>query len=416
MIEPAHSNDPSWCCVQTGHREQYGIPRALDRVGVLDKLITDVWAPPGSLVSRLAAGRLGRRLRDRFHRDLPDNKVKACTWRSLAWESAASLRGLRGSKRIFAHNSWWGSMTARALRHQVGPSTKYVFGYCYEARPLFSAARELGLTPILGQMDPGPAQDRKVTEIVRQWPEYKTPFQPGSKEYYDNWREECRLAGHIVVNSEWSRIGLMEAGVDANKIIVCPLVYTPPPEARGWKKNYPETFSPTRPLQVLCLGRCTLLKGIAETIEAAQMLSDRPVKFIFVGNTDIAGLEDHFGRARIHYIPRVSRAECHAFYREADVFLFPTHTDGFGLTQLEAQAWKLPIIASRFCAKIVEPDQTGWIFPDVSSRSIVQVIEDILKTPTALARCSKRIVPWAFDLDQLGKRLTALEDSAHRMA
>jgi glycosyltransferase involved in cell wall biosynthesis len=42
-----------------------------------------------------------------------------------------------------------------------------------------------------------------------------------------------------------------------------------------------------------------------------------------------------------------------AFYERADLFLFPTLSDGFGLTNLEAQAWSLPIVASRFCGEVV---------------------------------------------------------------
>jgi len=409
MIKLGQSQNAGWCCVQAGHREQYGIPRALDRAGVLDKLITDLWAPPGSLVSRLAAGRLGRRLRDRFHRDLPNHKVKAFTWHALTWEASASLRGWQGDRRVLARNGWWASMAAGALRHQVEASTKYVFGYCYEARPYFLAARELGLSPVLGQMDPGPEEDRKVTEIVRRWPEYKTPFQPGAKEYYNNWREECRLAEHIVVNSEWSRTALVKAGAENHKINVIPLVYTPPPEAAGRGKKYPGAFSEARPLRVLFLGQCILRKGIAETIEAARELVDRPVEFTLVGNTDIAELESHFGRARIRHVPRVSRAECHAFYREADVFLFPTHSDGFGLTQLEAQAWKLPIIASEFCAQVVEAGQTGWVLAEVSGPAIAQVIKEILGDPSELGRRSLQIRAWPVALEDLGRLLVEMD-------
>ena len=400
-----------WCCVQAGHREQYGIPRALQRIGTLDKLITDLWAPPGSWVARFAVGPLGRRLRDRFHGELPLQKVNAFPLQSLVWETAASLRGLKGGERSLARNAWWAAIATRALRQQTKGSTRRVFGYCYEARALFSAARELGLMPVLGQMDPGPVEDQKVTEVVRRWSQYRTPFQPGAPDYYKSWREECRLAGYIVVNSEWSRVALEQAGIEARKIVVCPLVYTPPPEASGWKKTYPDAFSKDRPLRVLFLGQCILRKGIAETIEAAQRLADRPVEFTFVGNTNISGLEGHFGRARIRYFPRVSRAECHAYYREADAFLFPTHSDGFGLTQLEAQAWKLPLIASRFCADVVEPGRTGWVLPEVSSCSIVRVIDDILRAPASLASCSAAIVPWPFGLEQLGERLNTLSDS-----
>ena len=49
------------------------------------------------------------------------------------------------------------------------------------------------------------------------------------------------------------------------------------------------------------------------------------------------------------------------FYREADVFLFPTLSDGFGLTQLEAQAWRLPVIASRFCGDVVQDGVNGLL-------------------------------------------------------
>ncbi len=376
---------------------------------MLDRLVTDLWMPPDSRLARLAPARVGRRLRDRFHTELPVGKVRSFPGRTLAWELLAGLRGLRGGRRTLAHNAWWSSLTARALHRQVEPGTGCVFGYSYASNALFAAAAELGLAPILGQIDPGPVEDAKVAELVCRWPAYRTEFKPGAAAYYARWREECRLARHIVVNSEWSKSALVQAGIAAGKIAICPLVYTPPPEAASWTKNYPAAFSRARPLRVLFLGQCILRKGIAETIEAARRLADRPVEFTFVGNTDIAGLEQHFGPARIRCFPRVSRLECQAFYREADVFIFPTHSDGFGLTQLEAQAWKLPIIASHFCAKVVEPGRTGWIVPEVTGDAVATVIEQILGAPGGLDSMSRQIAAWPFGLEQLGRRLVALD-------
>ena len=347
-------------------------------------------------------------MRDRYHPDLPSEKVKTFTARTLAWEAAASLRGLKAGARVGARSTWWSRLALRALRRAVTPSTGYVFVYCYGARDLFREARRSGLTPVLGQIDPGPVEDRKVTEVVRRWSRYRTPYKAGTEAYYSIWREECRLAGHIVVNSEWSRSALVKEGVDPEKIALFPLVYAPPPEAVSWGKTYPAAFSPERPLRVLFLGQCILRKGIAETIEAAQALADRPVEFTFVGNTDIEQFEGHFGRARIRYVPRVSREECAAYYRAADVFLFPTHSEGFGLTQLEAQAWKLPIIASRFCADAVVDGETGWTLEEVSAANIIETIGNILKNPSELGRRSSAITPWGFDLEQLGRRLCAL--------
>jgi glycosyltransferase involved in cell wall biosynthesis len=351
-------------------------------------------------------------MRDRYHPDIPPEKVTAFTGRTLAWELMASLRGLRGDARVEARNSWWTGVAVRALRRKATHATGFVFDYCYEARDLFREARKQGLTPVLGQIDPGPVEDRKVTEIVRQWPQFRTPFRAGSEAYYARWREECRLAGHIVVNSEWSRSALVEEGIDSGKITVCPLVYNPPPDSIGWRKTYPGAFTRERPLRVLFLGQCILRKGIAETIGAAQALADRPVEFTFVGNTDIEHLEGHFGRARIRYVPRVSREECNAYYRAADVFLFPTHSDGFGLTQLEAQAWKLPIVASRFCAEVAAAGETGWRLDEVSVESITGAVMGLLEDPAELARRSSAIGPWRFDVAQLGGRLRALSSVA----
>jgi glycosyltransferase involved in cell wall biosynthesis len=403
---------PGWCCVQAGHRERYGVPRALHHEGILDSLITDLWAPPGSPLLTLAGGRAARRMRDRYSPDLPRDKVIAFTGRTLAWELAASLRDLRSDSRIHARNAWWSALGVRALRSALLPSTGFVFDYCYEARDLFNEAHRRGLTPVLGQIDPGPVEDRKVAEIVRRWPEYRTPFMAGSSAYYDSWREECRLAGHIVVNSEWSRSALMAEGIDPGKIVVCPLVYTPPSGAAGWQRTYPGAFTRERPLRVLFLGQCILRKGIAETVGAARELAELPVEFTFVGNTDIDKLEGHFGRARIRYVPRVSREECEAFYRNADVFLFPTHSDGFGLTQLEARAWKLPIIASRFCAEVAADGKTGWLLDEVSVECIVEVLGQVLGDPAELARRSAAIVPWQFDVGRLGGMLRSLASNS----
>ena len=413
MMEPiagaVHARARSgWCCLQAGHRERYGIPRALFRAGALDALITDLWVPPGSPQWLLAGGRTGRRMRDRYHPDLAPEKVTAFTGRALAWELAARLRGMSMTARLQARIAWWSRLAVHALHRKVNPATEYVFVYCYEALELFREVRKMGLTPVLGQIDPGPVEDRKVAAIVKRWPQFRTSFRAGSEAYYAIWREECRLAGHIVVNSEWSRAALVEEGIDPGKVTVCPLVYTPPPEAMGWRRTYPDSFTKTRPLRVLFLGQCILRKGIAETIAAAQALADRPVEFTFVGNTDIEHFEGHFGRARIRYIPRVSREECGAYYRASDVFLFPTHSDGFGMTQLEAQAWKLPIVASPFCAEVAVPGDYGWRLDEVSAESIAETLGRLVEDPAEVARRSSAIGPWTFDLDQLGSRLRSL--------
>jgi len=402
------SDDGQWCCVQAGHREQYGVPRALQSVGALQSLITDLWIPPDSAAAALARGAFGRRLRDRFHQDIETKKVASFPLQSFLWEARTAMQGKRAGSRTLARNAWWSSLAARRLRRGAGLPPRYVFSYCYEARELFKTARSLGIIPILGQIDPGPVEDAKVAEICAKWSSYVTSFMPGSAEYYGAWRDECRLAGSIIVNSEWSKSALIRAGIESEKINVVPLVYTPPPESYRWRRYFSEQFTNRRPLRVLFLGQCILRKGIAETIEAAKALSDEPVEFTLVGNTDIDGLERHFGRGRIRHFQRVSRGECHAHYRNADIFLFPTHSDGYGLTQLEAQSWRLPILVSGFCGKVIEDGRDGLLLDTPSVDAIVQAVRLVISKPSMLARMSASIPRRAFNIEDLGQRLKNL--------
>ena len=124
------------------------------------------------------------------------------------------------------------------------------------------------------------------------------------------------------------------------KIHVVPLAYDPPEQASRFKRVYPKSFTTARPLRVLFLGSLIPRKGIHEMLEAATLLSCAPVEFWFVG----AGVRPpvHAESPHVRWIGPVARERVHEFYRDADVFILPTHSDGFGLTQLEAMAWGAP--------------------------------------------------------------------------
>ena len=92
----------------------------------------------------------------------------------------------------------------------------------------------------------------RVPQLVGDW-------HPAPPEYWAFWREECKLADRIVVNSEWSREGLIRGGVPAEKISIIPLAYEGA-EIRNQKSEvggarvYPKRFTADRPLRVLIPG------------------------------------------------------------------------------------------------------------------------------------------------------------------
>ena len=123
-------------------------------------------------------------------------------------------------------------------------------------------------------------------------------------------------------------------------------------------------------MRVLFLGQINLRKGIVPLLEAIRLLRTEPIEFALVGPIQITIPPDLRCNRRVRWIGQVSRQEAARFYQSADVFLFPTFSDGFGLTQLEAQAWKLPVIASKRCGQVVQQGRNGWLLPEVTAEAI----------------------------------------------
>ena len=109
-----------------------------------------------------------------------------------------------------------------------------------------------------------------------------------------------------------------------------------------------------RPLRVLFLGQINLRKGVARLLEAARILRNEPVEFWMVGPVEIANASAIERSRRVKWFGPVTRKQATEYYRDADVFILPTLSDGFAITQLEAQAYGLPVIASKFCGNVVE--------------------------------------------------------------
>ncbi|HEY6166873.1 MAG TPA: glycosyltransferase family 4 protein, partial [Verrucomicrobiae bacterium] len=370
-----------WICCQLGAREHYSIPRALQSRDALACLITDAWVRPCSLASVIH-----RRLRERFHPALDGAEVRGWNTGLLGFELRSRLARQSGWRRVMARNDWFQRRAVGALaRHAAtarAPAT--VFAYSYAAREIMRFARAQGWRTVLGQIDPGPPEERSVARLYRGDASQSARWQPAPPEYWASWVEECRLADAVVVNSRWSKDALAEEGVAAGKIHVVPLAFEPPLNAKEFTRTYPDAFTPARPLRVLFLGQVTLRKGMGPVLDAIRLLAGDPVEFWFVGPLQINVPDDLHASARVHWTGAVSRGETARYFRDADVFLFPTFSDGFGLTQLEAQAWKLPIIASRFCGDVVTDGVNGLLLDDVSAADIVSAVRRVSREPESL--------------------------------
>jgi glycosyltransferase involved in cell wall biosynthesis len=420
--EHEHEQDcrMKWICCQLGAREHYAIPRALSRLGTLDWLITDAWVPPSSILAKISAGNLA----DRFHTELSDARVMAFNLSLIRFEALARARDLKGWAGIIARNRWFQRKVVNALTSDFRPLTSdapALLSYSYTALEPFRYAKAQGWKTVLVQIDPGPEEEAIVAEEAARVPELAVGWQRAPVDYWALWRGECKLADRIVVNSEWSREGLIRGGVPRDKITVIPLAYEAPeirsqksaafaeaPAAREVREArlYPDRFTRERPLRVLFLGLVNLRKGVARLLEAARILRDEPVEFWMVGPVEIANASTV---GRVKWFGPVTRKQAAEFYRDADVFILPTLSDGFAITQLEAQVHCLPVIASRCCGKVVENGVNGIILDEPSAACIAEAVRDCVASPDRLEKLAAASgVRDKFTLEALANQLQRL--------
>lgn len=382
------------------------MPRALQLGGLLRELFTDLWVRPGTLTNYLK-----NKLAGRFHPSLAQARVTASNTAALAFELKSQAAGLRGWELIRKRNDWFQEKVIEQLalrERELDQQPVTIFAYSYAADRIFRHARERGWRTVMGQIDPGPVDERIVARLHERGSGIGNGWKPAPAGYWSKWGSECEFADRIIINSNWAREALLSEGIAAEKIVTIPLAFEASDAARGFQRNYPP-FTTKRPLRILFLGQISLRKGVVQLLDAVRLLANEPVEFWFVGPQQLVIPADLKNHSRIKWFGVTPRTHVDRFYREADVFVLPTFSDGFGLTQLEAQSWKLPVIASRFCGAVVQHGRNGLILEEVSGAAIANVICDLLHEPEQLASLSQQsYVADAFSLNALASSLANL--------
>ncbi|HTE12043.1 MAG TPA: glycosyltransferase family 4 protein [Chitinophagaceae bacterium] len=369
-------------CIHIGARAHYLLPKALASQDKLEMLVTDTWIKEKwmrKLLSRFPL-RLVKSFANRFTEEIGNKKIKHFSIPFLVAEIRLRLKYKNDWSLIIARNDKF-QQKALPVFLQLPPKT--VLGISYTSLEIFKAAEKRGQKKILFQIDPAIKEEKIVAAITEQNAAlYPSAWQKAPEILWENWKKECSLSQVIMVNSEWSKKGLIEEGINGEKIKVVPLPFQLNDEHLKFRKAFPEVFTKERPLQCLFLGTLTLRKGIHLVLEAAALLQDYPVEFILVGSSEIA--QELLNSPNTKYKGLATRSETDEFYRNADVFLFPTFSDGFGLTQLEAMAWQVPVIATLFCGEVVTNKKNGIVLQDNTASKLADSLVHFINAPEEL--------------------------------
>jgi glycosyltransferase involved in cell wall biosynthesis len=256
---------------------------------------------------------------------------------------------------------------------------------------------------VMGQIDGGPFEESIVLEEMARYPQLHERYRPAPARYCDEWRAQCASARRIVVNSPWAMHCLEGAGIPREKMVIVPLFYETTIRDAS-PRPLPTRFGASRPLRVLFLGQLNLRKGAGPLLDAIRRMKDAPVEFVVVGSSSITIPEDVRALSNFSYAGRADRSQVHDHYANADVFILPTLSDGFALTQLEARAHGLPIIASRRCGEVVTQECDGLLLDEVTADAITAAIYRLLSDPDMLHVMRRNATPGAGDLAGYGRR------------
>lgn len=393
----------SWTTIQLGSREHYSIPLALNSAQRLERLLTDAWlSPREASCARMFSPSLAARRSDL----LPDALVTHHTLGRVGVDILMKFQGLGGWDAILRRNDWFQAWAGKEVQKS---NSRHVFSYAYTAQSAFRAARERDACCILGQPDPGPEHYEFISRSVAPYQRLACSVSLSPpKRYWQQWREEVELADKIIVNSAWSMRLLETSGVSSAKVILIPCVYAD--KSRDESPARTEAGANSGRVKLLFLGSVSLAKGLGQLFQVVKMLQREAVDFVVAGPIEVNIPDEVAQLPNVRFLGAVDKSTAEKLYRESDVFLFPTLSDGFGLTQLEALGHGLPVIASTHCGKVVEDGVSGLVLPEVTPEAIADAIMQLVRDRDFLHQLKANArVPDEFHPRHLAPALLALE-------
>lgn len=135
---------------------------------------------------------------------------------------------------------------------------------------------------------------------------------------------------------------------------------------------------------LLCVGQLLERKGLSQLIESCARLAKQGLKFslVLVGNgperNALVKLAEDQGFQGLLILPNQNQERINQLYHEADLFVFPTLEDIWGLVVNEALWAGMPVVCSRYAGCAVELIPEERVFDPLVPDSIDVVIKNNL--------------------------------------
>ncbi len=222
---------------------------------------------------------------------------------------------------------------------------------------------------------------------------------PTFRRMYLKWATQlaCRKATKIITISEASKQDIVDLfGIKEEKIeVIYPGsrdIFAPPSEsdltAFRKRKKLPKRF-------ILHVGTLQPRKNLKKLVEAFHATATEDVDLIFAGGkgwfyeeifqtVQALGIED-----KVHFPGYVPDEELPLWYAAADLLVFPSVYEGFGMPIVEAMSCGTPVIASNASAMPEAVGDAGALFDPANTKELSSMLQNLLNDPVKLQQMSK---------------------------
>ena len=196
-------------------------------------------------------------------------------------------------------------------------------------------------------------------------------------------RRERQLFSRVTRFLPWSEPVLdslvMEYGVDPGRIAILPPSMVAP--ARRTERD-PDGAG--RRSQILFIGGDFIRKGGPLLVECHQRFLAERADLHLVTHGDVPPAPG----VTVHRNLAAGSEAWRRRWTEADVFVFPSRLETFGIVLLEALAFEVPVVSSRVGAadSILEKGALGDLLPELTVDALWRAIAGILDDPAAASR------------------------------
>jgi len=367
---------------------------AFSEVGWLHEIVTTLAYNPDA-----AQAKYTKQFPDALNR-LIQKELSRRTWSipgtgkivSYPWEELVRV-GLVRSKlcRPFQLNpdrlfSWvLDSLDRRVASHHLN-GLNAIYGYEDGAATIFAAAKQQGICCLYDLPIPFYQFVRAIqAEEAERFPQLAVAIEAIQE---PNWKiqrknQELALADHIFVASSITQRSLLEAGVSAEKISVIP--YGAPTE------YFRPQAKPDDQFRVLYVGRMSPRKGVQYLLEAWKSLKLPNAELLFVGSNLMPKVWLQPYQHLYKHIASIPHACLNQYYSLANVLVFPSLVEGFGLVLTEAMACGIPIITTPNTAgpDIITDGVEGFIVPIRDVGALQEKLEWCYRHPEELAKMGR---------------------------